>query len=171
MNSVQDILKKRAILAAKVEEVSSVEDGIWLLGFILGNEKYAIEVDMVSEVISSTLSLTQVPGTPSYIKGIFHIRGEFVSVVNLQEFLGIVNDDEEEANLFLLLNDENMEFAIKIQAIGEQFIVSRKNLQPIPIDFDFPRGDLILGMSEDGVIVLDGKKLIADPAMSIYMEV
>lgn len=170
MNKSDTILRARAIAAAKVEASNILEDGINLLHFRIGKEKYAIESEVVSEVYPS-VSLTPVPYTPSYIQGIFHIRGRFVSVVNLNDFFGIEKMSEDQTGFIVLLGHGEMEFGVVVDDVMDQSELSRKQLQMIPSDFDFPRADLVLGMSEEGVIVFDGKKLMADSAMKIQTEV
>lgn len=170
MNTRDEILRQRAIIAAKRVDASEYEDRINVVYFRIGNEEYAIESEVVSEV-HPFMALTPVPYAPSYIQGIFHMRGRFVSVVNLKHFFGMETQDDEEAHFLLLLGDERMEFCVAVDAVLEHSTLGKTALQLIPSGFDLPRPDLIVGVSEEGVIVLNGKKLLADPAMRVHQEV
>lgn len=166
LKNSESILRERAIKASKVEVGNLFDDGINLVYFMIDGQKYAIESKLVSEVYPFVL-ITKVPHTPSYIEGIVHIRGRFVSVVNINNFFGMSKVNNEQSKLFLLLRNEEVEFAIGVDAVLEQSVISQKQLQQIPPDFDFLRADLLLGVSEDGVIVFNGEKLVADSAMMI----
>lgn len=170
MNNTEAILRQRAILAAKRLDENEEEDGINVIYFRIGNEEYAIESEIVSEVHPFT-ALTPVPYAPSYIQGIFHMRGRFVSVVNLKHFFGMETQDDDVAHYLLLLGDEGMEFCVAVDAVLGHSTLVKTALQLIPPRFDLPRPDLIVGVSEEGVIVLNGKKLLADPAMRVYQEI
>lgn len=169
MNDTQLILKTRALAAAKRIESTEYDDGIDVIYFRIGNEHYAIEADVVNEV-HTRMKLTPVPYTPSYILGIFYMRGRFVSVVDLKSFLGMERQSDEVFGSLLLLSDGDMEFGVTVDDVQEQTKLSKKMLQ-LPSGFDLPRSDLIIGVTEEGIILLNGKKLLSDSAMRIYQEV
>ncbi|MCX6072761.1 MAG: chemotaxis protein CheW [Campylobacterales bacterium] len=169
MNNTEAILRQRAIAAAKRVESTEWEDGIDVITFRIGNEHYAIESDVVNEVHAS-MKLTLVPYTPSYIQGIFYMRGRFISVIDLKHFLGMETQSDEVLGSLLLLHNGEMEFAVAVNDVQEQTKLSKKTLQ-LPSGFDLPRTDLMIGVSEEGVILLNGKKLLSDSAMRIHQEV
>lgn len=168
MNNVEDILRKRALKVARKLESTEILEGIELIYFRIENEIYAIEAEVVSEV-HNFKEPTPIPFTPAYIEGIFHLRGKFISLVNLKIFLGISEKSErDEMVSILLLEDERMEFGIAVDEVLEQKRASIKEIQTLTTGFNLPRADLIHGVTENGVIVLDGKKLLADSAMTIH---
>jgi len=57
--------------------------------FLLGKEHYAVDLFDVREVVEYT-SITQLPNTPSYMKGIIDLRGEITTIIDLKERLHIV---------------------------------------------------------------------------------
>lgn len=170
MNNTEAILRQRAIKAAKKMDVSEGEEGMDVIYFRIGNEEYAIEAEAVSEV-RTFMELTPVPYAPSYIQGIFHMRGRFVSVVNLKRFFGMETQSGDVSRTILLLSNGEMEFGVAVDAVLEHSKLSKKTLQAIPSDLDLPRPDLIVGVSEEGVIVLNGKKFLGDSAMRVHQEV
>ena len=169
MNNTELILRQRAITAARKIESTECEDGVDVITFRIGNESYAIESEVVNEV-HSLMKLTPVPYTPSYIQGIFYMRGKFISVVDLKHFLGMEIQSDEVFSSILLLSDGEMEFGVAVNEVQEQTKLSKKTLQ-LPCGFDLPRSDLMIGVSEEGLILLNGKKLLSDSAMRIHQEV
>ncbi|MFA6196034.1 MAG: chemotaxis protein CheW [Sulfurimonas sp.] len=167
MNSVENILRQRAVKAATRLKTTEISDALELIYFRIENEIYAIEASVVSE-IHKFKEPTPVPFTPSYIYGIFHLRGRFISLVSLRAFLGIAEQSKEHSHSILLLSNEIMEFAITVDEVLEQRKLSKQEVQEIPSGFNLPRADLVIGVTENGTIVLDGKKIMADSAMIIH---
>jgi purine-binding chemotaxis protein CheW len=58
------------------------EDGRFLT-FILGKEKYALEIEKVCEVLDS-VEITTVPQCPDYLCGVINLRGSVVPVVEMR---------------------------------------------------------------------------------------
>ena len=56
--------------------------------FLLGKEHYAVDLFDVREVVEYT-SITQLPNTTSYMKGIIDLRGEITTIIDLKERLNI----------------------------------------------------------------------------------
>jgi purine-binding chemotaxis protein CheW len=56
--------------------------------FLLGKENYAVDLFDVREVVEYT-SITQLPNTPTYMKGIIDLRGEITTIIDLKERLNI----------------------------------------------------------------------------------
>jgi len=170
LNNTEVILRQRAIKAAKKMDVSEKAEGMDVIYFRIGNEKYAIEAESVSEV-HTFMELTPIPYAPSYIHGIFHMRGRFVSVINLKCFFGMETQSGDVPRTILLLDNGEMEFGVAVDAVLEHSKLSKKTLQAIPSDLNLPRPDLIVGVSEEGVIVLNGKKFLGDSSMVVHQEV
>ena len=58
------------------------------LTFYLADEEYAISVLKVTEIIEC-VTLTKVPGAPSWIRGVLNLRGAVVPVVDLAVKFGL----------------------------------------------------------------------------------
>jgi purine-binding chemotaxis protein CheW len=61
--------------------------------FLLGKEHYAVDLFDVREVVEYT-SITKLPDTPSYMKGIIDLRGEITTIIDLKERLNILDKSE-----------------------------------------------------------------------------
>jgi purine-binding chemotaxis protein CheW len=61
--------------------------------FLLGKEHYAVDLFDVREVVEYT-SITQLPNTPSFMKGIIDLRGEITTIIDLKERLNILEKSE-----------------------------------------------------------------------------
>ncbi|MFA5253047.1 MAG: chemotaxis protein CheW [Methanoregula sp.] len=67
---------------------------IQIVEFLLGREHYAIDLYDVREVVDYT-TITRLPETPPYIKGIIDLRGEITTIIDLKERLAVVSAEPE----------------------------------------------------------------------------
>ena len=76
--------------------------------FLLGREHYAIDLFDVREVVEYT-SITQLPNTASYMKGIIDLRGEITTIIDLKERLNIMEkSDQPIENSRIIVLDEKI---------------------------------------------------------------
>lgn len=67
---------------------------------------YGINVSKVREIIRVP-HLTELPGTPDYIEGIFDLRDVVIPVVNLAKWMGITPPENLEKNLRIIITEFN----------------------------------------------------------------
>ncbi len=66
---------------------------IQVVEFILSNERFAIDLFDVREVVEYT-TITKLPNVPPYIRGIIDLRGEITTIVDLKQRLNIIDSSE-----------------------------------------------------------------------------
>ena len=69
-------------------------EGAQLITFILGEEKYGLDILAVRELISYPEGLTQIPGMPDFIVGMFNLRGLVIPVMDLRKKFGMARQPE-----------------------------------------------------------------------------
>jgi purine-binding chemotaxis protein CheW len=92
MADVERVFLERALSLAKpaaVFEPETKERRIMV--FLIGNERVALPLGVVSELISTHL-IAPVPGAPSEIAGVMQLRGEILPVFDLGRVLGIASE-------------------------------------------------------------------------------
>ncbi|WP_372998552.1 chemotaxis protein CheV [Sulfurimonas sp.] len=67
---------------------------------------YGINVSKVREIIKMP-KLTELPGTPGYIEGIFDLRSVVIPVVNLAKWMGITAPESVEASSRVIITEFN----------------------------------------------------------------
>ncbi|MCK5540786.1 MAG: chemotaxis protein CheW, partial [Deltaproteobacteria bacterium] len=117
---VQEILKERA---HKIRSAGSYEDQgelIEILEFVLGKDRYAFPLQWVGEVCRAD-EITEIPGTPAFVKGVVNVRSRIYSVIDLNTLLGLALDSrvssESADDLLLILTSKEMEFAVCIDSL------------------------------------------------------
>lgn len=67
---------------------------------------YGINVSKVREIINYP-KLTELPGTPDYIEGIFDLRGVVIPVVNLAKWMGVIEPEGMIKNSRVIITEFN----------------------------------------------------------------
>ena len=62
--------------------------------FTLGDTRYGVSIGNVVE-ISNIPRLTYVPNVPPWVSGVTNLRGEILAVLNLKQFLGLEEGDDQ----------------------------------------------------------------------------
>ncbi len=86
----------------------------------LNSDFYCISLDYVKEILKDT-SITKVPGTPDFIEGIMNLRGDYITVVNLKKFLGLVCEETNEKKPVIIIKSNELQLALLIDKINELF--------------------------------------------------
>ena len=148
------------------------------LSFHLGEELFAMEIERVREVIEFT-SVTKVPQTPEFMRGVINLRGGVVPVIDLRTKFGM-GDTEKTVNTCVIISevsigDESVVLGAMADAVDEVFDLDPENIEPSPrigtqLNTDFLNGmgkkgdDFILLLNIDRVFSAD--ELIAVSASS-----
>lgn len=81
-------MERRALasLSADVESAGARE---WVgIGFRLGNDRFLAPRDEVREIVACPTALARVPGAKPWVAGLASLRGQLLTVIDLQAYLG-----------------------------------------------------------------------------------
>jgi len=120
----KDIADKAALRLA----TSSGQTKNKYISINLNNDYYCISLDYVKEILKD-VSITKVPGTPDFIEGIMNLRGDYITVINLKNFLGLPNSEIMEKKPVVIIRSNEMQLALLADKINELF-----EYQEIPQD-------------------------------------
>ena len=90
------------------------------ISFNLNNDSYCIALDYVKEVLKDT-SITNVPGIPNFIEGIMNLRGDYITVINLRNFLDLDSTVNYEKKPVIIVKYNELKLAFLIDKINELF--------------------------------------------------
>jgi purine-binding chemotaxis protein CheW len=87
--------------------------------FYLGEETYALRVQVLREVILDKNQLTHVPNLPSFVSGILTLREEVIPVVHGAERLGYPpeNRDRKSTRKILIVEYRNQTIGIRVEDV------------------------------------------------------
>lgn len=139
--------------------VSTDEDQY--LTFILADEEYGVDILRVQE-IKGWDSVTPIPNTPKYIKGVINLRGTIVPIIDLRLRFGLEPVPYGPTTVVVVLRVVNEKgqriMGIVVDAVSDVYNLSDDSLQPPPdfgsvIDIGFLKG--LATVAEKMIIVLD----------------
>lgn len=136
---------------AKVEDVVSKEGKY--LTFALQKEEYGIGILKVKEIIGM-MSITPVPRTPDFVKGVINLRGKVIPVVDLRMKFGMETIAYDERTCIIVVEvfseDRVTSMGIVVDSVNEVANITEGDIEETPsfgISLDT---EYILGMAKSG---------------------
>ncbi|MDD1729486.1 MAG: chemotaxis protein CheW [Methanospirillum sp.] len=82
---------------------SGADNEIQIVEFLLGEDKFAINLFDVKEIVEYT-RITPLPGSARYIKGIIDLRGEITTIIDPKQKMGIssLNTNMEQSRIIVI---------------------------------------------------------------------
>ena len=108
----------------------TVNDELKLIIFKLGREEYGMDILKVQE-IKRMMSITRVPSTPSFIKGVINLRGSVLPVIDLRTRLGLFEAElTEAARIIVVLVNEGVVGFI-VDEVVEVTTINPQNVEAV----------------------------------------
>lgn len=146
---------------------TNITEATQYLSFNLDEEIFALDISKVREVLDYT-TVTKVPQTPEFMRGIINLRGSVVPVIDLRLKFGM-SETEKTVNTCIIIVETNLEgesilIGALADSVQEVFDLDADQIEPPPkigtkLDMEF-----ITGMGkQDGnfVIILNIDKVFS----------
>jgi len=78
---------------------------IEVVEFELGGERYALDIQLVREIVEM-MQITPIPRAPPFISGVINLRGEITNIMNLNTLLGLANQEIRDNQKIIVLVPE-----------------------------------------------------------------
>ncbi|MEN7550140.1 chemotaxis protein CheW [Rapidithrix thailandica] len=149
---------KQAILQANGSNQKENRSTFQLIVFKQKGEEYAINIDQIKEVVI-TPPITKMPQTLPYIKGVANIRGNVISVIDLEELFELKKNtklDTHQQNYTLVVDSDEYKFGVLVQEVPNTLTVTSDEIEKSPnIIHSGNQSDYI-----KGVITLENRMII-----------
>lgn len=130
--------------------------------FVLSGCRLALEVRYICEIVPIG-RLGPLPGLPSYVRGVYDLRGQLLPVFDLCDLLGLSRTTQRDPAWALVCGDEQAEFLVLTEATPELEEVVLEALAPAKTEGNEP--PWALATARDGTIVIDAPLLFDDPRL------
>jgi len=137
------------------------------LTFLLANEEYAIGILKVKEIIEYD-TVTTVPKTPRWVRGVINLRGAVVPVVDLSIKFGLELTPVAKTTCIVIVEtqfeSQNTTIGIIVDAVSQVMELASEDLQPVPEFGTRVKVDYLLGMAQLGkkfALLLDVDKVLS----------
>jgi purine-binding chemotaxis protein CheW len=130
------------------------ESIVQLVGFIIGEEEYAVPILSIQEIIKP-IPWTRVPQTPPYIIGVFNLRGSVIPLIDLRTKFGLRPKKHNEDTRFFVLKQGNDVAGFVIDRLTMAIRIKKSDIGPAP---DTVAGDDSMidgvGKQEDRILTI-----------------
>ncbi|UFS68783.1 chemotaxis protein CheW [Geomonas sp. RF6] len=137
------------------------------LTFKLEDELFALDIGKVREVLDFT-TITKVPQTPEYMRGVINLRGSVVPVVDMRLKFGMTGAEKTVNTCIIIveveLDGETVVMGAMADAVQEVLDLEPDQVEPPPRIGTKLNTDFIRGMGkhgEDFIIILDIDKVFS----------
>jgi purine-binding chemotaxis protein CheW len=150
-------------------------DGSQFLTFILAGEEYGVDILRVQE-IKGWDSVTPIPNTPEYIRGVINLRGTIVPIVDLRRRFGLEAVEYGPVTVVIMLKvmspngEDSRVMGIVVDAVSDVYNVQEDEIKAAPdfgdvVDVAFVKG--LATVSESMVIILDIDNLLNSDELAL----
>lgn len=115
--------------------------------FQLLDMEYAISVDVVQS-IEKVLSITRVPKTPAYVKGVINLRGIVTPIVDLRERFGLISKEMDDSTRIIIVTLDEYDVGLVVDAANDVLDIPVNAIEPQPQVVGSVESDFISGVAK-----------------------
>ncbi|MFP4427116.1 MAG: CheR family methyltransferase [Spirochaetaceae bacterium] len=121
----------RTIASQNGDEQQSEQIDYKMVTFSLGGKDYGIDIMQVKE-IAKFFQFTYVPNSPPFVRGVYNLRGDIISIVDLRLLfnLPVQRKPEGSAENGLILRVENNHIGVIVDQIDKVVGIQSDSIQP-----------------------------------------
>lgn len=133
-----------------MQQVETAEaKGGKFLTFFLDEEEYGLEILKVQEIIG-LMSITRVPRTPDFVRGVINLRGKVIPIVELRTKFHMETVEDTEQTCIIVVQTQGVQFGVVVDRVSEVVDLDSGSIEDAPefgaeIDTRY-----ILGMGKTG---------------------
>jgi purine-binding chemotaxis protein CheW len=158
----QALMDQRARALAQVpDEAAKRGEVVEVLILLLAGERFAVETRFIQEVFHAS-AVTPVPGAPETLLGVTNLRGEVLAVMDFHRLLGLGQASLGEPTRLVVFGRQRAEFGVPGDEIAEVTTLRVADILEPENSLAGAVRDFARGLTQDGLIVLDGEIVMND---------
>jgi purine-binding chemotaxis protein CheW len=127
---LKDIINKQ-VEQQEENLVEHLDDVVQLVGFIIGDEEYAVPILSIQEIIKP-FTWTRVPQVPPYVLGVFNLRGAVIPLIDLRLKFGLPSKKQGEDTRFIVMRHGDDVAGFVIDRLTMAIRIKKDNIGPAP---------------------------------------
>jgi purine-binding chemotaxis protein CheW len=146
------------------------------LTFKLDKELYAMDVGQMREILEFN-SVTKIPQTPPFVKGVINLRGKVVPVVDMRLKFGLTQTEKTVNTCIIVVEisfiEELIIIGALVDAVQEVVELEPSQIEPAPKMGSRLKSDFIKGMGkldDNFIIILDVDKVFSVEELNLLQE-
>ena len=152
---LDDVLKKQKEQLVSLPEKDKIDEDIMqLVGFIVGEEEYAIPILSIQEIIKP-IDFTRVPSTPDYVLGVFNLRGNVIPLIDLRKKFSLPSKHIDSDTRYIVLKDGDNTAGFVIDKLTEAIRIKKSQIEETPETMTKKDGFIYgIGKRNSGIITI-----------------
>lgn len=153
----------------EVKERAQGQEFKEFLAFKLGEEEYGIDILKVQEIRGYD-TVTSLPNTPPFMKGVINLRGMIVPIFDLRIKLNLPNVQYDQFTVVIILNIGGRMAGVVVDSVSDVIALPPAEIKPAPQLGAAIKTDYINGLAtiEDRMlIVIDIEKLATSDELAL----
>jgi len=153
--------------------VAGIMETTQYLSFKLSDEIYALDIAKVREVLDFT-TVTKVPRTPEFMRGVINLRGSVVPVVDLRLKFGMTKTESSVNTCIIIVevkvDDETTILGALADSVQEVLDLGPDHIEPAPKIGTRLNTEFIKGMGKHNnafLIILDIDKVFSTSELAV----
>ena len=154
-----------ALAIPEQQQGEDAEDIIQMVGFIVANELFGVNILMVQEIIKDT-EITAIPDAPDFVVGVINLRGNIIPILDLHKRLKLaaVKPAQSEETWILILNIGGRVTGFVVDRVTRVIKVQANQIKPPPelvvqgLDSDYIRG--VCKQDQQLLAILDFNRIL-----------
>lgn len=141
------------------------------IGFKLNGSEYTIPILKVREIIN-TPSITRLPQSPHYMRGIINLRGKIIPVVDLRKLISVGETGVNGSTKVIVVSSGKIAFGILVDSITSVVNINESDIEP-PEGFMQEHIEQVEGVAKLDdrlVVLLDTNKLVEVNDLELFEE-
>jgi len=153
---LEEVLKnQKKAMSNDLSNVKEKEDNIiQLVGFIVGDEEYAIPILNIQEIIKP-IEYTRVPSTPKYVLGAFNLRGNVIPLIDLRIKFNLPSQNQNADTRYIVMKDEDNIAGFVIDKLTEAIRIKESQIEQAPETLKKDKGAISgIGKRKDSILTI-----------------
>lgn len=169
----KDIISKGARMPPQQRKATPEKEAeILQLIFNLGDEEYGANINQVREIIR-TETITPIPDSPDFIKGVSNVRGEIPVIIDLKARFFLPQDKDVESKNIVITEQEKNVFGLLVDEVTEVLRIPETEVKATPelltgIDRAYISG--VITIEDRLIILLDLSKILSGEELAKLAE-
>ena len=152
-NKLNQILQKQQKQMTD-PDAKEADEVIQLVGFIVGDEEYAIPILNIQEIIKP-IEYTRVPSVPDYVLGVFNLRGNVIPLIDLRKKFNLDFSKQNEETRYIVMKGENNVAGFVIDRLTEAIRIKNSRIDPPPETLHKDKGMIYgIGKRDDNILTI-----------------
>ena len=154
---------------ASRDHATSRPDVHEFLTFTLGAEEFGVDILKVQEIRGYD-TVTHIPDTPDFVKGVINLRGTIVPVIDMRVKFGLTDVSYNDFTVMIILNVGQRVVGMVVDGVSDVLGLTAQEIRPPPelgrtVDTEFLSG--VGALDKRMLILVDIEKLIGSAEMAL----